>query len=68
VAGLARRHEVLATVFDPLERAAHLVGGQHDAHVLAHRDDLLAEPTAGVAHDHSDVLRRDAEQPRGERA
>ena len=30
VAGLARRHEVLAPVLDPLDRRRHLAGGQHD--------------------------------------
>jgi hypothetical protein len=68
MAGLARRHQVLAAVLDPFQRTGNLVGGQHDAHVLTHRDHLLAEPTTGIAHDDSDVLCRNAEQPRGERA
>ena len=51
VSGLPGRHQVLAPVLDPLQRRGDLAGGQHDAHVLAHRDDLLAEPAAGVAHD-----------------
>ena len=43
VAGLPGRHQVLAPVLDPLQRRGHLAGGQQDAHVLAHRHDLLAE-------------------------
>ena len=67
VAGLTGRHQVLAPVLDPLQRARHLAGSQHDAHVFAHRHDLLAESTPGVAHDDPDVLRGDTEQPRTER-
>ena len=68
VPGLARRHQVLAPVLDPLQRRGHLARGQHDAHVFAHRDDLLAEPTAGVAHDDPHTLRRNAQQACAERA
>ncbi len=68
VAGLPGRHQVLPPVLDPFQGTGHLAGGQHDAHVFAHRDDLLAEATAGVAHDDPDVLRRDPEQSRAERA
>ena len=67
MARLTRRHQVLATVLDPLQRERHLARGQQDAHVFAHRDDLLAESAAGVAHDDPHALRRDAQQSRGER-
>ena len=67
VAGLARRHEVLAAVLDPLQRGRHLAGRQHQAHVLAERHDLLTEAAARVAHDHPDAVLRQPEQPGAER-
>ena len=67
MARLARGHQVLAPVLDPLERERHLARGQQDAHVFAHRDDLLAEAAAGVAHDDAHAVRRDAQQPSRER-
>ena len=66
VAGLARRHEVLPPVFDPLDCRRYLARRQHEAHVLAVRDDLLPEPAARVAHDHPDGVFGDAEQTRAE--
>ena len=62
------RHQVLAPVLDPLQRGRHLARGEQDAHVLAHRDDLLAERAAGVAHDDPDALGGDAQQSGRERA
>ena len=68
MAGLPGRHQVLAAILDPLHRRGHLACGEHDAHVLAHRNDLLAEPAAGVAHDDAHALGGDAEQAGGEGA
>ena len=68
VAGLPGRHQVLAPVLDPLQRRGHLARGEHDAHVLAHRHDLLAESAAGVTHDDAHPLRGNAEQACAERA
>ena len=62
------RHQVLATVLDPLHGSRQLRGGEHDAHLLALHEDLLAEPTAGVPGDGPDPVLRDAEQPGAEGA
>ena len=67
VSRLPGGHQVFAPVLDPLQRRGHLTGGQHDAHVFAHRHDLLAEAAAGVAHDDPDTLCGNAEQARAER-
>ena len=66
MARLAGAHQVLAPVLDPLHRRGHLQCGEHDAHLVAHDHDLLAEATAGVAHDDADPVLRDSEQPRRE--
>ena len=58
VARLPGGHQVLAPVLDPLQRGRELACGQHDAHVFAQRDDLLAEAAAGVAHDDPNMLCR----------
>ena len=68
VARPARRHQVLAPVLDPLHRDRQLRGGEHEAHLLALHEDLLAEATAGVAGDGPDPVLGDAEQPGAEGA
>ena len=67
VSGLPGGHQVLAPVLDPLHRRGELAGGQHHAHVLAQRDDLLTEPAAGVAHDDPNTLCRQPQQASAER-
>ena len=67
VARLPGGHQVLAPVLDPLQRGGELAGGQHDAHVFAQRDDLLAETAAGVAHDDPNMLCRQPQQAGAER-
>ena len=61
VPGLPGGNQVLAPVLDPLQRRGHLARGQHDAHVFARWDDLLAETAAGVAHDDPNMLCRQAQ-------
>ncbi len=67
VAGLPGRHQVLAPVLDPLDRPWQAQGGQHHAPLLAQRHDLLAEATAGVAHDHPDAVLGQVQQARAHR-
>ena len=48
-ARLARRHQVLLPILDPLNRYRQLRGGEHEAHFLALYEDLLAEAAARIA-------------------
>ena len=68
VAAHACGHEVLSPVLDPLERDWQLHGSERDAHVLAHRNDLLAEAAPRVAHDHPHLVFADPKQPSQEHA
>src|SRR5439155_22994177 len=60
--------EVLPAILDPLHGTRELHRGKRDAHVFAHRHDLLAEAAARVAHDHPHLVFTDAEQASEEHA
>ena len=62
VARLPGCEQVLAPVLDPLQRRADLGRREHQAHLVALHQHLLAEPAAGVAHDDADPVLGDSEQ------
>ena len=65
---LPGREQVLAAVLDPLHRRADLRRREHQAHLVALHQDLLAEAAAGVAHDDADAVLGHAEQAGAEEA
>ena len=64
VAGVLARHQVLATVLDPLDRPTEALAGEHDRELLGDHEHLLAEAAADVAHHDAHPVLREPEGAR----